>query len=262
MSVGRFDQLPPISSLFSSSTLDDDFKLAPIREDEMLSIEGLIKMSQLQTEVFAHQEVLFQEEIETPRPLPQPSPPDGPSDEGELKKRRKGDGGSRAKRTRSNSSHLELTCSRSGDPEHKTMQKFLPSETADWKHVLYNLLVENHNQVDKNTLLIPCQAMFKGKLCHGFHINSAIDSKKLLAELYAFHLKGIRLTETNVEEGIYKKYLRSALQLISKYFSNAGPGTYVYGKVPLFVPNEAIQDAAVRLRSLDTRQRTESKHSS
>eukprot|EP01119_Soliformovum_irregulare_P025787 TRINITY_DN963_c0_g1_i1.p1 TRINITY_DN963_c0_g1~~TRINITY_DN963_c0_g1_i1.p1 ORF type:complete len:307 (+),score=43.31 TRINITY_DN963_c0_g1_i1:104-922(+) len=146
------------------------------------------------------------------------------------------------------------------------MQSFPTTCVMDWKHVLYNLLVENHNSPDGNTILVPCQVESNGELKSGFYINADHDPKKRLAEIYALHIRKDDLVKMDVDsslrDDLYRYYLRCALQLMTKYFQKAGPWTYLFDGTPLFVPNETIHDAASRLKTLETRQRRRKKNRS
>eukprot|EP01119_Soliformovum_irregulare_P010052 TRINITY_DN2441_c0_g1_i1.p1 TRINITY_DN2441_c0_g1~~TRINITY_DN2441_c0_g1_i1.p1 ORF type:complete len:131 (-),score=25.83 TRINITY_DN2441_c0_g1_i1:405-797(-) len=65
------------------------------------------------------------------------------------------------------------------------MQPF-PSDQTDWKKVLYNLLVQNHNHPSKENPIYPIEVEVAGETKKGFAINAGnVDPRKFLAELYA-----------------------------------------------------------------------------
>jgi hypothetical protein len=145
------------------------------------------------------------------------------------------------------------------------MDSFPPAQVSDWKHVLYNLLVENHNSGDdQNTLLKPVEVMVAGQLKRGFRINPAMQPRQLLAEMYATHVRkeslhGSQGLKPVLLQDLYKHYLRAAYQLMSKYFNKVDQWTYVYGDIPLFVSGETLAEASDRLKLLDTKQRRQQK---
>eukprot|EP01119_Soliformovum_irregulare_P009364 TRINITY_DN2262_c0_g2_i1.p1 TRINITY_DN2262_c0_g2~~TRINITY_DN2262_c0_g2_i1.p1 ORF type:complete len:221 (-),score=75.43 TRINITY_DN2262_c0_g2_i1:24-686(-) len=148
---------------------------------------------------------------------------------------------------------------------HVAMDLFPQDRLCDWKHVLYNLLVEHHNSETKSTLLQPCEVFHQGKMRIGFCLNPFLNPKKQLAELYALHIrKGELHKQVNSPifvEDLYKFYLRAAFQLMAKYFQKVGAWTYLYEDIPLFISNETLGQAEDRLRLLETRQRKRMKKS-
>jgi hypothetical protein len=168
-------------------------------------------------------------------------------------------------RKRELSDTITATKKESDRPQHKVprtsckMDPFPPTDKTDWKHVLYNLLVENYNSDDKNTLLLPTTIIVDGKMRDGFTINEGLSPKIVLAELYAFHVRKESLqaldAKSSVGKDLYRFYLRSAYQLMSKYFTKVGKWTYIYDEVPLFVPGEDLAAARDRVKMLDTKQR-------
>eukprot|EP01119_Soliformovum_irregulare_P001888 TRINITY_DN11731_c0_g1_i1.p1 TRINITY_DN11731_c0_g1~~TRINITY_DN11731_c0_g1_i1.p1 ORF type:complete len:273 (+),score=36.13 TRINITY_DN11731_c0_g1_i1:89-820(+) len=149
------------------------------------------------------------------------------------------------------------------DTDYRVMDYLSITETRGWKRVLYNLLVENHNSQDKKTLLNPCNVVMQGITRGGFYFNASLNPEQRLPELYSVHVKHIDLTKLDSKnpslEGYYKKYWRAALQFISKYFGKACEWTYVYGDVPLFIPNEDVADAEKRLKLIKSRHKGSAK---
>lgn len=144
-------------------------------------------------------------------------------------------------------------------PGYRQMESFPPEQVPDWKHAIYNFLVENHNSADKNTLVIPCIIEESGHVRHGFILNPELDPKRRIAELYALHVRkaplNIQKEASAFAEDIYRYYLRAAFQLMSKYFQKLGAWSYLYEDIPLFVPNETLDEAEERIRLLETKQR-------
>jgi len=135
------------------------------------------------------------------------------------------------------------------------MEPFPAQRVVHWKYVLYNLLVENYNSDDKNTLVMPCEVTVKGKIVKGFSLNQALDPKKRLAELYSLYVRKEDLASEDYSspfiQDLYKYYLRCALQLMNKFFIKAGPWTYLYDEIILFVVEEDLASAEMRLRFLE-----------
>lgn len=69
-----------------------------------------------------------------------------------------------------------------------------PARTLqDFKHVLYNLMAEAHNNPDGSTLLLPYSEVKNGVLRHGFRFNPDFHPEKKMAELYALYIRKCRL---------------------------------------------------------------------
>jgi len=144
------------------------------------------------------------------------------------------------------------------------MKPFAPAQVTDWKHVLYNLLVEHYNAANQeSTLVSPVEVVSNGILRHGFSFNPNMQPRKRIAELYARHVRKETLEfqdqKSNFTEDLYKYYLRCAYQLMCKYFMKVGPFTYVYEDVPLFIAGEPLAEAEDRLRNIDTKHRRKKK---
>jgi len=144
------------------------------------------------------------------------------------------------------------------------MKQFSAAQVSDWKHVLYNLLVESHNS-DNNSgcLVCPVEVLHVGQKRQGFSFNPNLQPRKKIAELYAHHVRKETLEQqdpkSNFTEDLYKYYLRCAYQLMCKYFMKVGPFTYIYEEVPLFIAGESLADAEDRLRNIDTKHRRKKK---
>eukprot|EP01119_Soliformovum_irregulare_P001400 TRINITY_DN11102_c0_g1_i1.p1 TRINITY_DN11102_c0_g1~~TRINITY_DN11102_c0_g1_i1.p1 ORF type:complete len:270 (+),score=30.82 TRINITY_DN11102_c0_g1_i1:700-1509(+) len=155
--------------------------------------------------------------------------------------------------------HLEESFRSYDEPaDYRQMEPF-NWENNTWKHVIYNLLVSHHNS--RVGIASPCTIQMRdGTLRDGFKFDPSQEPKKYLAELYASHVKHIDLptldTRTCNVADLYKKYLRAALQLMSKYFGKAANWTYVYDSIPLFIPNETLEEAKDRLKLIGPRKRT------
>lgn len=162
-----------------------------------------------------------------------------------------------SKRNRSiaDSAMTEVSSTAPKKTKGNRMEPFPDHRVVHWKYVLYNLLVENYNSDDKNTLAVPCEVSKNGKSLQGFTLNQALDPKKRLAELYSLYVRKEDITTEDYSspfvQDLYKYYLRCALQLMTKFFVKAGPWTYLYDDVTLFIPDEDLNSAEMRLRFLE-----------
>jgi len=147
------------------------------------------------------------------------------------------------------------------DPSFRRMDIFPPSSINDFKHVLYNLLVENHNNPLTCSFLQPfsCVDEKTGKSKDGFRFNSMENPDKKLPELYAHHIKKARLdwedSSSVFIQDLYRYYMRACVELMSKYFEKKDKYSYLYDEVPLFVPNESLEEAETRLKGMKSRAR-------
>eukprot|EP01119_Soliformovum_irregulare_P000926 TRINITY_DN10681_c0_g1_i1.p1 TRINITY_DN10681_c0_g1~~TRINITY_DN10681_c0_g1_i1.p1 ORF type:complete len:192 (-),score=26.25 TRINITY_DN10681_c0_g1_i1:285-860(-) len=73
--------------------------------------------------------------------------------------------------------------------QRKKMEPFSVLEGNTWKHTLYNLLVQNHNDPEGDTFISPCRVSHRGVSCDGFRFDIRKQPKKRLAELYSAHVK-------------------------------------------------------------------------
>jgi len=138
------------------------------------------------------------------------------------------------------------------------MQPFPDERLTDFKHIIYNLLVENFNNItyNKNTLVQPI--LYKAESVHktGFKFNETHNPSKRLAELYAYHIRKCRLDlepQSSVFiQDLYKFYLRAACELLGKYFQKVNKYTYLYVDEPLFIAGETLDLAENRIKSMTT----------
>jgi len=139
-----------------------------------------------------------------------------------------------------------------------------PQESLqDFKHVLYNLLVEYHNNPSTSTFVQPCTTKEDDIIRTGFRFNSRQNPEKKLPELYAQHIRKARLDcedQSSVFiQDLYKYYLRACVELLSKYFEKRDKYTYLYDDIPLFVPGETLEQAEERIKTMKTRARKKRK---
>jgi len=145
------------------------------------------------------------------------------------------------------------------------MESFGESELTDFKHVVYNLLVANHNYGE--TLAMPCILLDQvtGRFRTGFRFDENRGPDKRLPELYAQYVRKAQLDQEDPSnvliQDVYKYYLRACVELLGKYFDKRDKFTYLYDEVPLFVPNGSLADAEKRIRSMKTRARRRKQHS-
>jgi len=156
--------------------------------------------------------------------------------------------------------HMPLEEAKARSPR---MHSFPPSQVKDWKHVIYNLLVENYNSEDKDTLVQPFEVLINGTLRKGFKFNQKHNPGKKLAELYTLHMRHARLDLEDQNsvfvQDLYKFYLRSAFQLLAQYFEKYDQYTYLYTDEALFVPGESLEEANARIKRMGTRTRKKGK---
>lgn len=143
------------------------------------------------------------------------------------------------------------------------MKKFPDEEVHDFKHVLYNCLVDNYNSPNKATFVQIFSVKQNGVVRHGFKFNEKENPEKRLAELYALHLRKARLDVQDQNsvfiQDLYKFYLRSCVELLTKYFEKRSKWTYLYDDVELFVPDGTLAEAADRIKSMKSRFRRKKK---
>jgi len=146
------------------------------------------------------------------------------------------------------------------DTDGQIIANSFPQESLqDFKHVLYNLLAEYHNNPSASTFLQPCTMEEDGVARQGFRFNSRQNPEKKLPELYAQHIRKARLDcedQSSVFiQDLYKYYLRACVELLSKYFEKRDKYTYLYDDIPLFVPGETLDQAEERIKTMKTRAR-------
>lgn len=132
----------------------------------------------------------------------------------------------------------------------RLMEKF--SNPNDFKHVVYNLLVDNYNEGSR--LVEPCQVEVGGKIYQGFVFNEDMHPEKKIPELYSENIRKDRLDLLDYRcvciQDLYKFYLRACLELLAKYFIKHGKYTFLYPDVPLFISGGSLEDAVVRIKKI------------
>lgn len=143
-------------------------------------------------------------------------------------------------------------------PKPEKMKSFPIEKVADFKHVVYNLLVEGYNKNGHNTLARPIVDEY-GRKGFQFTQNQYLNPEKFLPELYAFHIRKCRLDKEDYNsiaiQDLYKFYLRACVELLAKYFVKIDKYTFLYDDVPLFVENETLFEAEQRIKKMKTRAR-------
>jgi len=139
------------------------------------------------------------------------------------------------------------------------MEKFPISQLVDFKHVIYNLLVDQYNDPSSTSLMISIREDKNGYVRTGFRFNVDQQPEKKLAELYAKHVRKVDLEKENlhntVAQDLYKFYFRSSIELLAKYFEKRDKFTFFDIDVPLFIGGEYLDDADDRLRNIRVRGR-------
>jgi len=151
-------------------------------------------------------------------------------------------------------------------PQMAPMESFPQEKVTDFKHIIYNLLVENHNSRDQNSFVRPCQLVdYDGEIRTGFCFNEELQPDKRLPEMYAQHIRKAPKLELENQSSIfiqdlYKFYLRACVELLSKYFDKRGKYTYLYDDTPLFVEGGSLEEAEARIKHMKTRARKKRKN--
>jgi hypothetical protein len=139
------------------------------------------------------------------------------------------------------------------------MDKFPNYQVVDFKHVLYNMLVDHFNNPSTPSLIVPVRVEEKGTIRTGFRFNPEQQPEKKLPELYAKFVRKVDLQKENlhtiVAQDIYKFYFRSTMELLTKYFEKRDKFTFLDEDVPLFVPHGTLDEADLRLRNIKVRGR-------
>jgi len=139
------------------------------------------------------------------------------------------------------------------------MESFTAERVGDFKHLIYNLLVENYNHPEKETFVQPCTVLDNGEQREGFRFDENDNPEKKLPILYAKHVRKANLQQEDQNsifiQDLYKFYLRASLELLSKYFEKQDRFTFLYDDIPLFVPGGGLEDAEERIGKMSTRQR-------
>jgi len=139
------------------------------------------------------------------------------------------------------------------------MEKFPLDKVSDFKHVIYNLLVDHHNSPELVPFIEPVQIVLDGEVRSGFRFPEPYNPEKRLPELYAQHIRQARLDLENQDsifiQDLYKFYLRAVLELLAKYFEKCDKYTFLDDDAPLFVPNTCLKEAEARMKTMRTRAR-------
>jgi len=139
------------------------------------------------------------------------------------------------------------------------MEKFSIEQVKDFKHVVYNLLVEHHNS--GGGICEPIKIVGKkGVTREGFRFKEKENPEKKLPELYSFHVRGAKLENASQEsiliQDLYKFYLRCCLELLSKYFERYDDRyTFLYDDIPLFVEHGTLKESEMRIKNMRSRAR-------
>ncbi|PRP75491.1 hypothetical protein PROFUN_10669 [Planoprotostelium fungivorum] len=149
----------------------------------------------------------------------------------------------------------------------ESMETFPLNVMTDLKHVIYNMLVENYNMTFSyypdptyNPIVEPVTMMEvgpDGEKRYGFSFRDAAEPERRIPEMYALYVRGASLDREDQNsifiQDLYKYYLRSCIELLSKYFDKRGKFTFLYQDVPLFIPGGNLRDAKQRIKQIKTR---------
>lgn len=139
------------------------------------------------------------------------------------------------------------------------MERFPEYQVVDFKHVLYNLLVDNYNRPNSQSLVLPVRLEEKGVVRTGFRFAVDQQPEKKLAELYAKYVRKVDLQKENlnsvVAQDLYKLYFRSCVELLAKYFERRDRFIFLDLEVPLFVSGGSLEAADNRFKQIKVRGR-------
>jgi len=139
------------------------------------------------------------------------------------------------------------------------MEKFPLDKVSDFKHVIYNLLVDHYNNPELVPFIEPVQIVLDGEVRTGFRFPENYNPEKKLPELYAQHIRRARLDLENQDsifiQDLYKFYLRAVLELLAKYFEKCDKYTFLDDDAPLFVPGTSLKEVEARMKTMRTRAR-------
>jgi len=139
------------------------------------------------------------------------------------------------------------------------MEKFAVDKVSDFKHVIYNLLVDHYNDPRAVPFIEPVSIVLDGEIRTGFRFPESYNPEKKLPELYAQHIRRARLDLENQDsifiQDLYKFYLRAVLELLAKYFEKCDKYTFLDDDAPLFMPGTSIKEAEARMKTMRTRAR-------
>jgi hypothetical protein len=136
------------------------------------------------------------------------------------------------------------------------MDKFDEDSITNFKQVLYNILVEQHNHPQNDPLIQQFQISDKhGNLKYGMAFNTNLFPEKALAELYSTHARRADLTKEDPScifiQDIYKFYYRACEQLLAKYFEKTEKYKWIYSSdLPLFVEGSTLEEADQRIKRI------------
>lgn len=139
------------------------------------------------------------------------------------------------------------------------MEKFPIDKVSDFKHVIYNLLVDHYNNPKSVPFIEPIQIVVDAETRTGFRFPENYNPEKKLPELYAQHIRKARLDLENHDsifiQDLYKFYLRAVLELLAKYFEKCDKYTFLDDDAPLFIPGTTLKEAEARMKTMRTRAR-------
>jgi hypothetical protein len=69
------------------------------------------------------------------------------------------------------------------------LDKFPVELVNSFKHVIYNMLVDNHNYPDKYQSVMPCYVLYDGEMKTGFFFSDYRGTDVIMAELYSISTK-------------------------------------------------------------------------
>lgn len=105
-----------------------------------------------------------------------------------------------------------------------------------------------------------------GVFRQGFKFCESENPDKKLPEMYAQHIRKANLQNENQNsvfiQDLYKYYLRSCVELLSKYFVKVDKYTFLYDEIPLFIPGGNLEEAEERISKMGTIQRRHKRNSS
>eukprot|EP01117_Protostelium_nocturnum_P013484 TRINITY_DN5032_c1_g1_i1.p1 TRINITY_DN5032_c1_g1~~TRINITY_DN5032_c1_g1_i1.p1 ORF type:complete len:191 (+),score=40.66 TRINITY_DN5032_c1_g1_i1:171-743(+) len=161
--------------------------------------------------------------------------------------------------------HLDTIDSQENNGDIR-MNGFSNEEIKDFKHVIYNELVKNHNRqfepkAGQLTLVEPYELHEQGQIRLGFRFNTEKKPEKKIPELYAAYvrkadLKAMHDQENVLIQDLYRYYWRGCTELLGKYFEKKDKYIYLYYDAPLFIANENVRTAQKRLRTMKTKSRS------
>jgi len=166
-----------------------------------------------------------------------------------------------------NRSDVPIPPSSSVPSSRALMRKFSQEGIIDFKHLIYNLLVDNFNDPENYTFAQPItMELPNGVTRRGFKFNILENPEKRLPELYAKHIRKADLQKENHSspfiQDLYKYYLRACVELLSKYFIKHDRHTFLYDDVPLFIAGGSLEEAEYRMSKMGTIQRRQKKRNS